>query len=184
MVECKGLYLSTCWWEISIIDKCSAIMIWAYEEFHYEWHSHVIGYALFVPCIDWLSLILNRNSASESIKQKLIFVGSEEGKHLALRQSFAEVCDFLLLFCIWIFGRIENCMHLCFGALNLQALILVNVTLSLEILCICFEIVIKLAMYLTRAGCTHFVFILFRLPSNRKENIFMLKDYHHLAWFG
>lgn len=34
---------------------------------------------------------LNRNSASESIKQKLIFVGSEEGKLLALRQSFAEV---------------------------------------------------------------------------------------------
>ncbi|CAA3002996.1 DEAD-box ATP-dependent RNA helicase 57 [Olea europaea subsp. europaea] len=30
------------------------------------------------------------NSASESIKQKLIFVGSEEGKLLALRQSFAE----------------------------------------------------------------------------------------------
>lgn len=34
----------------------------------------------------------HRNSASESIKQKLIFVGSEEGKLLALRQSFAEVC--------------------------------------------------------------------------------------------
>jgi hypothetical protein len=35
---------------------------------------------------------LNRNAASESIKQKLIFAGSEEGKLLALRQSFAEVC--------------------------------------------------------------------------------------------
>ena len=33
----------------------------------------------------------NRNSASETIKQKLVFVGSEEGKLLALRQSFAEV---------------------------------------------------------------------------------------------
>jgi len=29
--------------------------------------------------------------ASESIKQKLVFAGSEEGKLLALRQSFAEV---------------------------------------------------------------------------------------------
>jgi ATP-dependent RNA helicase DDX52/ROK1 len=34
---------------------------------------------------------MNRNTASESIKQKLIFAGSEEGKLLALRQSFAEV---------------------------------------------------------------------------------------------
>lgn len=34
--------------------------------------------------------VLNRNSASESIKQKLVFVGSEEGKLLALRQTFAE----------------------------------------------------------------------------------------------
>lgn len=34
---------------------------------------------------------LNRNTASDSIKQKLIFAGSEEGKLLALRQSFAEV---------------------------------------------------------------------------------------------
>lgn len=32
-----------------------------------------------------------RNSASETIEQKLIFVGSEEGKLVALRQSFAEV---------------------------------------------------------------------------------------------
>lgn len=35
-------------------------------------------------------IIGRKNSASESIKQKLIFVGSEEGKLLALRQSFAE----------------------------------------------------------------------------------------------
>lgn len=34
---------------------------------------------------------LNRNTASESIKQKLVFAGSEEGKLIALRQSFAEV---------------------------------------------------------------------------------------------
>lgn len=33
----------------------------------------------------------NRNSASESIKQKLVFVGSEEGKLMALRQTFEEV---------------------------------------------------------------------------------------------
>lgn len=35
-------------------------------------------------------IIGRKNSASESIKQKLIFVGSEEGKLIALRQSFAE----------------------------------------------------------------------------------------------
>jgi hypothetical protein len=39
---------------------------------------------------------MNRNTASESIKQKLIFAGSEEGKLLALRQSFAEVSKILL----------------------------------------------------------------------------------------
>nr|XP_016504604.1 PREDICTED: DEAD-box ATP-dependent RNA helicase 57-like [Nicotiana tabacum] len=35
-------------------------------------------------------IIGRKNSASETIKQKLVFVGSEEGKLLALRQSFAE----------------------------------------------------------------------------------------------
>lgn len=35
-------------------------------------------------------IIGRKNSASETIKQKLIFVGSEEGKLLAIRQSFAE----------------------------------------------------------------------------------------------
>ncbi|KAK6152411.1 hypothetical protein DH2020_015046 [Rehmannia glutinosa] len=35
-------------------------------------------------------IIGRKNSASELIKQKLIFVGSEEGKLLALRQSFTE----------------------------------------------------------------------------------------------
>ncbi|KAH7519052.1 hypothetical protein JRO89_XSUnG0145600 [Xanthoceras sorbifolium] len=35
-------------------------------------------------------IIGRKNTASESIKQKLIFAGSEEGKLLALRQSFAE----------------------------------------------------------------------------------------------
>lgn len=40
---------------------------------------------------DAVRIIVGRkNSASESIKQKLVFVGSEEGKLLALRQSFAE----------------------------------------------------------------------------------------------
>lgn len=40
---------------------------------------------------DAVRIIVGRkNAASESIKQKLIFVGSEEGKLLALRQSFAE----------------------------------------------------------------------------------------------
>ncbi|XAR50993.1 RNA helicase [Bertholletia excelsa] len=40
---------------------------------------------------DAVRIIIGRkNSASESIKQKLVFVGSEEGKLLALRQSFAE----------------------------------------------------------------------------------------------
>jgi ATP-dependent RNA helicase DDX52/ROK1 len=32
-----------------------------------------------------------RNMASETIKQKLVFTGSEEGKLIAIRQSFAEV---------------------------------------------------------------------------------------------
>ncbi|KVI00008.1 hypothetical protein Ccrd_021777 [Cynara cardunculus var. scolymus] len=35
-------------------------------------------------------IIGRKNSASESIKQKLVFVGSEEGKLLALRQTFEE----------------------------------------------------------------------------------------------
>ncbi|XP_052173742.1 DEAD-box ATP-dependent RNA helicase 57 isoform X2 [Diospyros lotus] len=40
---------------------------------------------------DAVRIIIGRkNSASESIKQKLVFVGSEEGKLLGLRQSFAE----------------------------------------------------------------------------------------------
>ncbi|KAL6503122.1 DEAD-box ATP-dependent RNA helicase 57 [Orobanche hederae] len=40
---------------------------------------------------DAIRVIIGRkNSASETIKQKLIFVGSEEGKLVALRQSFAE----------------------------------------------------------------------------------------------
>ena len=41
--------------------------------------------------------ILSRNTAAESINQKLVFVGTEEGKLLALRQSFAEV---YLLICM------------------------------------------------------------------------------------
>lgn len=46
-----------------------------------------LQYLLLIQCLD----ILNRNSASELVKQKLVFAGSEEGKLLALRQSFAEV---------------------------------------------------------------------------------------------
>lgn len=39
-----------------------------------------------------ISLVnITRNTASETVKQKLVFAGSEEGKLLALRQSFAEV---------------------------------------------------------------------------------------------
>lgn len=41
--------------------------------------------------LTWLLLHFCRNSASETIEQKLVYVGSEEGKLLALRQSFAEV---------------------------------------------------------------------------------------------
>jgi hypothetical protein len=37
-----------------------------------------------------------RNTASETVKQKLVFAGSEEGKLLALRQSFAEVSSLIL----------------------------------------------------------------------------------------
>ncbi|KAK9193052.1 hypothetical protein WN944_003748 [Citrus x changshan-huyou] len=36
------------------------------------------------------AIVGRRNTASESIKQKLVFAGSEKGKLLALRQSFAE----------------------------------------------------------------------------------------------
>lgn len=54
-----------------------------------------------------LSLVyrLFRNSASQTVRQRLVFVGSEEGKILALRQIFNEVlfspfaygCDVQLL---------------------------------------------------------------------------------------
>ncbi|CAN8259923.1 unnamed protein product [Cochlearia groenlandica] len=35
-------------------------------------------------------IIGRKNTASESVKQKLVFAGTEEGKHIALRQCFAE----------------------------------------------------------------------------------------------
>lgn len=38
---------------------------------------------------------LYRNTASETVKQKLVFAGTEEGKLLALRQSFAEVSSLI-----------------------------------------------------------------------------------------
>ena len=53
---------------------------------------YFIKIAECVHGVHYISAILNRNTASESIKQKLVFAGSEEGKLLALRQSFAEVC--------------------------------------------------------------------------------------------
>lgn len=56
---------------------------------------------------------VNRNSASETIKQKLVFVGSEEGKLIALRQSFAEVW-FLLLLCA--FARVLYLFWMFFGS--------------------------------------------------------------------
>lgn len=37
------------------------------------------------PCV------LCRNSAAQTVKQRLVFVGTEEGKLLALRQIFKEV---------------------------------------------------------------------------------------------
>lgn len=52
---------------------------------------YFIKTAMGVHGVHYISAILNRNTASESIKQKLVFAGSEEGKLLALRQSFAEV---------------------------------------------------------------------------------------------
>lgn len=36
-----------------------------------------------------------RNTASETVKQKLVFAGTEEGKLLSLRQSFAEVSSLI-----------------------------------------------------------------------------------------
>lgn len=57
---------------------------------------------LFIRALKWLLFhMCHRNSASETIKQKLVFVGSEEGKLLALRQSFAEV-RFLLEVAVWL----------------------------------------------------------------------------------
>lgn len=50
------------------------------------------GFVYILLLIQCSFEILNRNSASELIKQKLVFAGSEEGKLLSLRQSFAEVC--------------------------------------------------------------------------------------------
>ncbi len=50
---------------------------------------------------------MNRNTASESIKQKLIFAGSEEGKLLALRQSFAEVSKILLNIDLTMFNILQ-----------------------------------------------------------------------------
>lgn len=41
-----------------------------------------------------------RNSAAQTVKQRLVFVGSEEGKILALRQIFNEVIFFLTSLCL------------------------------------------------------------------------------------
>lgn len=63
-----------------------------------------------------------RNTASESIDQKLVFAGSEEGKLLALRQSFAEVCCLYKLLgkfislANWSYLREKEAHHIfCFG---------------------------------------------------------------------
>lgn len=52
---------------------------------------HFLKRAVCVHDVHYISAVLIRNTACESIKQKLVFAGSEEGKLLALRQSFAEV---------------------------------------------------------------------------------------------
>ncbi|KAG8079427.1 hypothetical protein GUJ93_ZPchr0007g6352 [Zizania palustris] len=55
-------------------------------------------------------IVGRKNSAPSLIKQKLIFAGTEKGKLIALRQSFAEVhhdpsgCSFLLVPCILLFS--------------------------------------------------------------------------------
>ncbi|KAG2690240.1 hypothetical protein I3843_09G175100 [Carya illinoinensis] len=43
-------------------------------------------------------IVGRKNTASESVKQKLVFAGTEEGKLIALRQSFAEVLKILFLY--------------------------------------------------------------------------------------
>jgi len=46
-----------------------------------------------------------RNSAAQTVNQRLVFVGSEEGKILALRQIFNEVITFLFSLClVWPTG--------------------------------------------------------------------------------
>jgi len=44
------------------------------------------------PAIFSLAMYGDRNAATESIKQRLIFCGQEQGKLLAVRQLFQEVC--------------------------------------------------------------------------------------------
>lgn len=73
------------------------------------------GFVCILLLIQCSFEILNRNSASELIKQKLVFAGSEEGKLLALRQSFAEVC----------------CWHACGGKL-IHLAIFMSLKLSIE----------------------------------------------------
>lgn len=49
------------------------------------------SYRCMYTFFSYASMIVDRNSASDSINQKLLFVGSEEGKLLALRQTFEKV---------------------------------------------------------------------------------------------
>ncbi|KAI9377450.1 hypothetical protein POPTR_019G065300v4 [Populus trichocarpa] len=53
-------------------------------------------------------IVGDKNAASESIKQKLIFAGSEEGKLLALRQSFAESLNPPMLIFVQSIERAEE----------------------------------------------------------------------------
>ncbi|KAI3474674.1 hypothetical protein Pfo_029859, partial [Paulownia fortunei] len=67
----------------SILQSCAHCSVLLYLIVSKSLHAQL--------CMMQFRVIIGRkNSASESIKQKLVFVGSEEGKLLALRQSFAE----------------------------------------------------------------------------------------------
>lgn len=73
-------------------------------------------------------MILDRNSASESINQKLVFVGSEEGKLLALRQTFEEVSP---SYAVWSYS---NFLLLVFFFLNACKIIILVLTIKGEVM--------------------------------------------------
>ncbi len=45
-----------------------------------------------LKCI-YLALSFHRNSAAETVEQQLLFVGSENGKLLAVRNLIKQVCE-------------------------------------------------------------------------------------------